>query len=167
MTGNELRTHRKAAGLTQQQLAERAGFSRDTVQYWERKAVVECREVAPRRLCEVLGVQGYPTPIARAGGWGLTPNDISSASPARAAGALCPEGPLCAAPDGTHQPALCNARTRKGLPCRNKTEPGRTRCKFHGGKSTGPNTPQGRARVADAQRRRWVAWRAAASIQGE
>lgn len=29
------------------------------------------------------------------------------------------------------------------------------RCKLHGGKSTGPKTPEGRARIAAAQRARW------------
>jgi hypothetical protein len=31
--------------------------------------------------------------------------------------------------------------------------------KFHGGLSTGPKTPEGRARIAEAQRKRWAAWR--------
>jgi hypothetical protein len=53
----------------------------------------------------------------------------------------------------------CGAQTRKGQPCRLLAEPGRRRCKFHGGKSTGPRTPEGRARIAEAQRRRWAAWR--------
>jgi hypothetical protein len=55
----------------------------------------------------------------------------------------------------------CGAKTRKGQPCRNKSEPGRQRCKFHGGRSTGLKTPEGRARIAEAQRRRWDVWRAA------
>lgn len=29
------------------------------------------------------------------------------------------------------------------------------RCKLHGGKSTGPKTAEGRARIAEAQRARW------------
>lgn len=51
---------------------------------------------------------------------------------------------------------ICGARTRKGTDCRNKSEPGRGRCKFHGGLSTGPRTPEGRERIAEAQRRRWA-----------
>lgn len=55
----------------------------------------------------------------------------------------------------------CGAKTtRRGTPCRNKSEPGKRRCKFHGGKSTGPKTPEGRARIAEAQRKRWARWRA-------
>jgi len=39
----------------------------------------------------------------------------------------------------------CHARTRRGAPCRCKILPGRTRCKFHGGLSTGPRTAAGKA----------------------
>ncbi|WP_372674553.1 HGGxSTG domain-containing protein [Aquicoccus sp.] len=49
----------------------------------------------------------------------------------------------------------CGAKTRKGTTCRAKPLPGKTRCKFHGGMSTGPRTPEGRERIAEAQRRRW------------
>lgn len=56
---------------------------------------------------------------------------------------------------------ICEAKTtRKGTPCRNKSEPGRKRCKFHGGKSTGPKSVEGRERIAEAQRMRWARWRA-------
>ncbi len=57
------------------------------------------------------------------------------------------------------QRVICGAKTRKGVPCRAKSEPGRRRCKFHGGKSTGPKTPEGRQRIAEAQRHRWAAWK--------
>ena len=50
----------------------------------------------------------------------------------------------------------CGAKTRAGHPCKMKSEPGRRRCKFHGGKSTGPRTAEGRARIAEAQRKRWM-----------
>jgi hypothetical protein len=54
---------------------------------------------------------------------------------------------------------LCGAKTRKGTPCQCLPVPGKRRCKFHGGLSTGPQTPEGRARIAEAQRRRWKRWR--------
>ena len=55
----------------------------------------------------------------------------------------------------------CEARTtRKGTPCKNMSEPGRRRCKHHGGRSTGPKTVEGRERIAEAQRARWARWRA-------
>ncbi|WP_420026550.1 HGGxSTG domain-containing protein [Fuscovulum ytuae] len=50
---------------------------------------------------------------------------------------------------------LRGAKTRKGEPCRNNSESGKRRCKFHGGMSTGPRTEEGRARIAEAQRARW------------
>jgi hypothetical protein len=42
-----------------------------------------------------------------------------------------------------------------------RVEPGKRRCRFHGGLSTGPKTTAGRAKIAEAQRRRWSAFRAA------
>nr|WP_299508788.1 HGGxSTG domain-containing protein [Cypionkella sp.] len=51
---------------------------------------------------------------------------------------------------------ICGAKTRKSGACRNKSEPGKRRCKFHGGKSTGAKTPGGLARIAYAQRKRWA-----------
>jgi hypothetical protein len=55
----------------------------------------------------------------------------------------------------------CNARCRQPplRYCRNWAIQGKTRCKFHGGMSTGPRTPVGKARVVAAMvegRRRWV-----------
>ena len=50
---------------------------------------------------------------------------------------------------------LCGARTRSrgGAPCQCKVVPGRTRCRLHGGLSTGPRTPEGKARCAEGVRR--------------
>ena len=48
----------------------------------------------------------------------------------------------------------------RGRRCRNWPEPGRTRCRFHGGLSTGPKTPEGKAAVVAAMqegRRRRIA----------
>lgn len=51
-----------------------------------------------------------------------------------------------------HNRARCGARARSrgGLPCRAPVVAGRTRCKLHGGKSTGPRTPEGQRRCAEA-----------------
>lgn len=59
----------------------------------------------------------------------------------------------------------CGARTRAGASCqaRGYRRPDGTvsaRCRMHGGASTGPRTPEGRARCAEAARRRWKAYRA-------
>src|SRR5262245_19836960 len=54
----------------------------------------------------------------------------------------------------------CCAKTRAGVLCIMRVMPGKRRCRFHGGLSTGPKTMEGRARIAEAQRRRWRAFRA-------
>jgi hypothetical protein len=45
---------------------------------------------------------------------------------------------------------ICGARTRKGAPCQSKLLLAGRKCKFHGGKSTGPRTPEGRAKAIAA-----------------
>jgi hypothetical protein len=54
---------------------------------------------------------------------------------------------------------LCGAKTRAGGCCQVRAESGKARCRFHGGKSTGPKTQAGRARIAEAQRLRWRHYR--------
>jgi len=49
----------------------------------------------------------------------------------------------------------CGAKTRAGHPCKRKHVGRGGRCPNHGGMSTGPRTPEGRQRIADAQRKRW------------
>lgn len=61
-------------------------------------------------------------------------------------------------PDG-----LCGAKTRKGTPCKirlevRKCKNGNFRCKYHGGMSTGPKTPEGMARTIAALRAGWKRW---------
>lgn len=62
--------------------------------------------------------------------------------------------------DGTPLPTSarprCGAKNRQGSPCKLPVEPGMRRCRFHGGASTGPKTAEGRARIAEAQRKRWA-----------
>jgi hypothetical protein len=45
-----------------------------------------------------------------------------------------------------------------------KTKRGAWRCPLHGGLSSGPKTPEGKARIAAAARVRWAAYRAACDI---
>ena len=48
----------------------------------------------------------------------------------------------------------CGAkRHRNGQPCQALSEPGKRRCRFHGGRSTGPQTPDGKARALANLRR--------------
>lgn len=42
----------------------------------------------------------------------------------------------------------CGARTRAGGSCKCKRLPGKRRCRFHGGASTGPRTQAGKAKTA-------------------
>jgi hypothetical protein len=66
--------------------------------------------------------------------------------------------PACARALSSDQPSprrrkgrlLCGAKTRAGGCCQVRAEPGKRRCRFHGGKSTGPKTQAGRARIAEA-----------------
>src|ERR1700730_14206054 len=53
------------------------------------------------------------------------------------------------------------AKTRAVGTCMVRVELGKARCRFHGGLSTGPKTEAGRARIAEAQRRRWRVYREA------
>ena len=54
---------------------------------------------------------------------------------------------------------FCGARARSGAPCKKKVIPGKRRCKYHGGLSTGPKTDAGKAKIAAAQVSRWQRWR--------
>lgn len=60
----------------------------------------------------------------------------------------------------------CGARCRDGHPCRalavwlpGDSAPRNGRCRMHGGLSTGPRTPEGKAAIAESNRRRWARWR--------
>ncbi len=50
---------------------------------------------------------------------------------------------------------VCGAtRHRDGQPCEALSVPGKRRCRFHGGASTGPRTAEGKAKVAANLRKR-------------
>lgn len=55
---------------------------------------------------------------------------------------------------GKQQQRACGALTRAGTPCQARALPGKRRCRFHGGLSTGPRTAEGRAAIAESNRRR-------------
>lgn len=56
-------------------------------------------------------------------------------------------------PSGSRLQVVCGARTRTGAPCRSKSLPGKRRCKWHGGHSTGPKTEAGKSRAMQNLRR--------------
>ncbi len=64
------------------------------------------------------------------------------------------------APKLQPMPKKCGAKTRAGGTCQCKPIPGKRRCKFHGGLSTGPKTQEGKARCAEGLRR-WASAKAA------
>ncbi|MEM1372344.1 MAG: HGGxSTG domain-containing protein [Pseudomonadota bacterium] len=92
---------------------------------------------------------------ARAGGWGLSLSAWESDRLQNELVRLAEQE----AEQAKRRRIICGAKTRKGHPCRMKSEPGKRRCKFHGGLSTGPRTKEGKQRIAEAQRKRWAAHR--------
>ena len=162
MTGAEIRAHRKSLGLTQKALAHRANISCSSVKYWEQKAGINPKCRVGKRIVEALGIRSlkvFPPKYARTGGWSLTEWDQMAAKLDAEAELKMAAWRQRAALRAARRRVVCGAKTRKDTPCRNMSEPGRKRCKFHGGKSTGPRTQEGRKRIADAQRARWAKWR--------
>ncbi|MCJ1900966.1 helix-turn-helix transcriptional regulator [Paracoccus versutus] len=153
-SGAELQARRKAKGWTQRRLAEAAGVGRTAIQYWEAKPHLDPRGWAVQRMAEALGWVIWPISIrdtcARDG----------LLSPAKRMAALA-EAQLAAfkareAARAGKRRVICGAKTRKGTPCKAKSIPGKRRCKFHGGMSTGARTPEGRERCREAVIRRWA-----------
>jgi len=167
LTGAELRRLRREAGLTQADLAARAGVHRETVGYWEAKAgPIPCRWGTVRRFLDALSINPAlylpPRPEAR--------YDARAAMEAQVQAAVARWRERQAerlAKEVATRRVKCGAKTRKGSPCRNKSEPGKRRCKFHGGKSTGARTPEGKARIGEAQRQRWARYHAGLSTMTE
>ena len=167
MTGAELRAHRKAMGLSQKALALRAIISSSAVKYWERKARINPKCRAVKSIAEALGIRGskvFPPKYAHAGGWGVTGWDQASVLLDAEVELKMTAWRQRATLRAARLRVVCGARTRKDTPCRNMSGPGRKRCKFHGGKSTGPKTCEGKAKIAEAQRIRWARWRAGKSM---
>lgn len=183
-TGAELKAARKAGGLSQTALGIKAGISRHAVSYWECRETVDPGGGAVRRMAEaepqIQALLLAWRTNTRGRGMGVSLNRILpvySRSNARARNGSYKPSALDALLEAaiTHELSrmkereaqrmarlrvTCGAKTtRKGTPCRNKSEPGRKRCKFHGGRSTGPKTTEGRERIAEAQRMRWARWR--------
>lgn len=166
MTGDDLRALRKGARLTQARLADLAEVSRDCVQYWERKPHVDLSSWGPRRIMQAIGRTGTVAAYeALAMMWKVDHYAQARACASSAETSSSVQARLAEAMEREAQRAAqrripCRAKTRKGTPCQMKSEPGRARCKFHGGKSTGAKTPEGRDRIRQAQLRRWAKWRA-------
>ena len=150
----ELAQIRKAAGLTQSQLAALAGIGRHAVSYWEGKAAIDPNGWAMSRIAAVLTLTSFCTPIRARTSWGL------SLSTSEAAWIKAQLAAVHARASARHaqRRVRCNAKTRTGKPCQCLSLPGKRRCKFHGGMSTGAKTPEGIERIREAQKRRWARW---------
>lgn len=170
LTGADLKNARKATKMSQGELADRAGVSRDTVCHWECKARVSVGEWGVQQILRVLAPDrllqdrvSISDHNARAGGWGDINGARNRAIDDYVERVLAADRQRAASRENARRArlrVLCGAETRKGCPCRNKSEPGKLRCKFHGGKSTGARTPEGIARIVEAQQRRWARYRA-------
>lgn len=146
LTADRLKVWRAVAGWSQRELATRAGIHVQSVKYWERQEGV---------------IAGHAVGLIKAA--------FSEASVARPLENRR-EPNLSATFDGTHRPVrkgpVCGAKTRSGGLCQGRPLPGKTRCKFHGGRSTGPKTAEGRERLAAAMRARWQERRTMAAMPG-
>ncbi|WP_405403616.1 HGGxSTG domain-containing protein [Paracoccus sp. Ld10] len=159
MTGVELAAIRKATGLSQTELAQRAGIGRHAVSYWECKPQVDRCAWAVERMAGALSLPDMPARHPVAICWAARMDAELTARDAVFIAMVDRLQARCEAFKATRR-VRCGAKTRKSAPCRMKSEPGKHRCKFHGGRSTGARTPEGKARIAEAQRRRWSKWRA-------
>ncbi|WP_088651643.1 helix-turn-helix domain-containing protein [Marinibacterium profundimaris] len=159
MTGAELAAIRKAAGLSQTALAKRVGIGRHAVSYWETKSEVDRRAWAVDRMAEVLPLPDIPRITRPHAGWA---DKLEAETKTREAAfrAQVSKWERQQAEAAAKRRVRCGAKTRKGTPCRAKSLPGKRRCKFHGGMSTGARTPEGIERIREAQRRRWARWKA-------
>jgi len=160
MTGKRLKAARLRAGLTQQQFADKTGFHRLAVGYWENKdGKVTPRYGAPKAFAKALGMKPISGPIRTRAGWGFT--DVEKARIKQELARL--------AKSRAQRLALarvrCNAKTRKGALCKALSEPSKRRCKFHGGRSTGPKTQVGKEAISRAQKARWAKWRTGKSVE--
>lgn len=156
LSGSHLQAARKALGLNQTEFGRSIGLSRHTISYWETKTRITSDQYhgTVQRMCSALGLPYFARPKARAGEWGFTRTQ-KTVSGQQFETELDPARKKRRA-SNTKPPIVCGAKTRRGNPCRLKAEPGKLRCKFHGGKSTGPRTQEGRKRISEAQRRRWA-----------
>lgn len=147
--GAELKRRREGKGWSQRELARRAGLRHGTVQYLERRGELNqnCRGIlACARALRWRPRHPKPEPVELLDIWA----DVTEAMERilkRKYGLTRPK-PKAPAPQ------TCDAKTRQGHPCRNKPMPGKRRCKFHGGMSTGPRTAEGREKLSRLMRER-------------
>jgi hypothetical protein len=117
----------------------------------------QCKAIETKRgvwRCRLHG--GLSTGPKTAEGRVQQPEHHYAHARARPRHGVLPEHPTCYF-SSMRRKRFCGARTRRGTPCQCKairTKRGAWRCRLHGGLSTGPKTPEGRARIAAAVRQR-------------
>lgn len=147
LTGPSLKTLRRKRGVTQTELAEQINCNMHTVSYWERKpGIIDTRHGVPRKMVQALGIKVVGQ-IAKPYWHRYLQMDALS------------EDRTAASERDT-----CDAEMAYGLLCDKKTEPGRSRCRQHGGLSTGPKTVAGKEAIAAAQRAKWAERRRQAAM---
>ncbi len=152
MTGDELKNERLAQGLSRLALAALCNLLPDTVRYWERVPSLDANGHAVKLMVHALGLGPLSDPVlgnnctATRARYGVLLDGMAQVPP------LIPRSLL-----------QCGAKTRRGTPCRCRPVPGKRRCKFHGGMSTGPKTEAGKQRISIAQKHRWQDYRSLAT----
>lgn len=156
LTGKELAALRRRAGMSQASLAQRVGISRQTVSYWEGKPALDGRAATLTKIAYALGPGGREIILNSRPILGFISLHFEEA-------VLSGHLSLIRTAQAQRKAVLagmrrqtCKAMTRRGMECLLKSEPGKKRCRLHGGLSTGPKTAEGKARIAEAQRKRWA-----------
>ncbi len=135
------------AGVTSGKLAECAG-----VQAGASPAAPELRDVSQARACAIDfgpgNAKAPPLPATTAPEFidaSMRANESGLCHAKRAGARASNSGNL---PTGANQArVICGAKRRRdGQPCQGLSVPGKRRCKWHGGASTGPRTDLGRRR---------------------
>ena len=173
LTGHQIREARLALGLTQEALGARAGFHRQCIvrlESYGSLGVLRSSEVSTRAVVKALALPSdvlFPAANAHARPrvmeWLLQVDAQAEAVAHAKSEATMSRRKLREARRQAWRADLealpkrlrpvCGARNRRGKPCQSKKLLRGGRCKLHGGMSTGPKTPEGLARCAEAGRR--------------
>lgn len=169
LTGKDLKERRIALGLTQEDVANVLGCHATAIGYWEKKETLApknffCGRFTPSRgfLWKLViwygGAHLLPKPsleeVFRNDHQQISHGKWWQKKQEKTLRKLNKE--LARSKSKKTRQPLCGAMTRKGTPCQRQALPNKTRCRNHGGLSTGPKTQEGRRRIAEAQQKRWA-----------
>lgn len=130
--GKRLRALRNQVGLSQSRLARLANVGYHTVSRWENKAKFQRQSQALKNILSVLErLCRYQADLTRARGHGVldAQRSLMSAATVR----KLERRKTLERKRASRKRVRCGAKTRQGHSCRLRSEPGRRRCKFHGG----------------------------------